>query len=113
MLIGIIFKELVLEQEIKLMTYLRNQENFSYTIELISTWVLIPTDLDFIQYACVFIYCFSDPLLAFKCTFIIQIQIFFVTILKVFSTIPRPYWIDHKLDVTICQLDYSGPSDHI
>lgn len=97
----------------KLMSYLRNQENYNEYIEIICSWILIPTDLNFIQFVCVGIYCFSDPLLAYKCTFLIQIQIFFVNILKVFSTIPRPYWIDHKMNVTICQLDYSGPSDHI
>lgn len=111
-LIGVIFKDTVYELEIRLMVYIRENYN-DPVLEEICSWLIFTTDLQFIQICCVGLYLFSDPLLAFKCTFLVLIQIFCVTVLKVFSTIPRPYWVRQGMKVTICALDYSGPSDHI
>lgn len=112
MLIGVVFKDAVYEFEIRLMAFVR-EKYYDPLLEEILSWLIFTTDLQFIQICCVGLYLFSDPLLAFKCTFIVLIQIFFVTVLKVFSTIPRPYWVRQGMKVTNCALDYSGPSDHI
>jgi membrane-associated phospholipid phosphatase len=111
-LLGVVFKDAVYELEIQLMVYVR--ENYQTpNLEYFCTLLVFTADLQFIQICLVALYLYSDPHLAFKCTFLILIQMFFVTALKVFSTIPRPYWVHSGMNVTICALDYSGPSDHI
>lgn len=111
-LIGVIFKQRVFELEVKAIVYLR-ENYYNDNLELLWKLLIIPTELRVIQILLVVIYCYSDPLLAYKWTFVTIIQIFFVSVLKLFSGIPRPYWLNHKMEPTECFLDYSGPSDHI
>ncbi|CAI2364414.1 unnamed protein product [Moneuplotes crassus] len=113
MIFGLILKESMSDYEISLIYALRGYSSHNHVLEIICSWVLVFTDLNFIEYALVAIYLFSDPLLAYKSTFLMEIQIFFVAILKLISTSPRPCWIEDKMNVHFCSLDYSGPSDHI
>lgn len=58
------------------------------------------------------IYLFSDPLLGFKVSLVTFLGILLITMLKLFYKIPRPYWLDSGIQGKMCDLDFSGPSDH-
>jgi len=110
--LGILFKQTLFEMEIDLMAWIRENHRSSILDE-IWMWIIYPTELKMIQVFWVALYLYSDPVLAFKCTFVTIIQIFIVSTVKLISQIPRPYWLNHKMRVSMWALDYSGPSDHI
>jgi len=56
----------VFQIELNLMKYIREKEYFNEFFEVFCKYILYLTELNFIEYACVAIYLYSDPLLAFK-----------------------------------------------
>lgn len=53
----------------------------------------------------------ADPVLGFKSAFTLYIGAFLIAMLKLFYKVPRPYWIDAKVEGKECLMDFSGPSD--
>ena len=94
------------------MIFIRTEYLNLYLQEFFEYFILI-TDLKTIMLVALFLYLYADPLLSFKAVFVTAIGIVWVAVLKVLYKTPRPYWINHQMNVSICYLDYSGPSDHI
>lgn len=64
----------------------------------------------FVECAASFLYLFADPVLGFKSAFTLYIGAFVISIIKLFYKVPRPYWIDPKVEGMECHMDFSGPS---
>lgn len=76
-------------------------------------WVVVSSgSVLFIVFLAICIYLYSDPLLGFKTALVTFFGGFTITMLKIIYKIPRPYWIDSGIKGKLCDLDFSGPSDH-
>lgn len=51
-------------------------------------------------------------MLGFKSAITLYAGSFFISVVKLFYKVPRPYWIDGKIDGKECLMDFSGPSDN-
>ena len=60
-----------------------------------------------------FLYLFADPVLGFKSALTLYVGAFVISILKLIYKVPRPYWIDNRVDGKECLMDFSGPSNII
>ncbi|CAI2364166.1 unnamed protein product [Moneuplotes crassus] len=111
LILDFIFREDIFEYEIQLLSYLRAniQSPGFYTFCKSILWL---TELETIKILCIILYFFIDPMIAFKTGILTYIAIYASVNLKFMYAIPRPFWIDHTIDVTTCSLDFSGPSDH-
>ena len=60
-----------------------------------------------------FFYLYGDSLLGFKVSITTLFGILCISILKIFYKVPRPFWIDNRVQGRYCLHDFAGPSDHI
>lgn len=111
LILDFIFREDIFGYEIQLLGYLRAniQSPGFYTFCRSILWL---TELETIKILSIALYFFIDPMIAFKTGILTYIAIYASVNLKFMYAIPRPFWIDHTIEVDSCSFDFSGPSDH-
>lgn len=107
----IILRYMVFQWEKSLIQTLQKAD-FSDGLETFLWIITCSGTMLFIIFCATCIYLYSDPLLGFKTALVTFFGGFTITMLKIIYKIPRPYWIDSGIQGKLCDLDYSGPSDH-
>lgn len=58
-------------------------------------------------------YLYGDSLLGFKVSITTLFGILMISFIKILYKVPRPFWIDPRVQGRYCLSDFAGPSDHI
>lgn len=96
-LIDFMFREAIFEYELDIIVKFREVYQHNLLYHFCSILVKL-TEINTIKILCIILYFCTDPMLAFKTGLLTYIAIYLITTLKILYAIPRPFWLDYRID---------------